>query len=139
MSVNLFEGFKRVNLVVMVAIVIIGVITSFNQDASLNSEIVKYYKDNICVDTYQNSQKINFGYLEVNYCFDKFYDYTDKSNYANRNRLTESEKSSFSKKMFFEWFILFLSGIGITLLCLFGYAAFCKIVKYVVTGFIQNK
>lgn len=136
MKLNIFEGFRRFNFIVLILILIIGLIISYNSTVHINGHTI-YYKEGICYFEHSDYKYLKHGSVGIKYCFEEEYDYSAMSDYAKANNLTNSEIVRYEKKLSEEWLSQFIEQIGYTLLFFAGYLALTTVIKYVVTGFTK--
>lgn len=137
MKFDIFEGFKRINQIILFFIAGIGLIISYNQDATVVGT-PHFFSGTACISDYSKFEDINFGHVLTKFCFDKEYYYSDRSEYADKFALSDMEKSNYEKQAFRNWIVLFIEGIGYTALVAFAYILFCRAVKYIATGFVKK-
>lgn len=139
MNVDLFEGFKRLNNIIILLIFIIGVVLSFQQTEYIDGEIKYFSKSKECIDSTLETKKVNYGKVYIKYCFDDFYDYTFISNYAKNDILSIDEINKYESQLLRKLSKSIAYGILTTIIIIIGYIIFCKAVKYVITGFVKQK
>ena len=137
MKFDVFEGFRRLNKLILALIICGGVIASYGQNAYIQGRTL-FNNGYTCVSDYSKYDDINFGELETKFCFAEEYSYTAMRNYANGIKLNDIDKSNYGKQAFKKWITLFIEGLGYTAMGAFAYILLCLSIKYIATGFVKK-
>jgi hypothetical protein len=138
MKLDVFEGFRRINAVVIALILIIGSTIAYNQTAYINVDPI-YHDGNECVSSYSARKYLDRGVVYYDYCFDQEYEYESQKSVAEAYTFSETELASFEDKLFKEWLLTVAKGLGSTLLACFAYYIMCRVIKFIALGFLQKQ
>ena len=163
MIINLFEGFKRFNQIIMAMIFVVGFCIVFNESVSIHKTIHHKGKDyramgdelfgdkpqqksegkhvasvNGCVDSYQSTKYLDEGSVYFTFCFDQNYEYESMRDFADNYQITEAERADLNKQLHQKWLQSLMQNIVYVFLMALGYFVFCKVVKYIAAGFIKQ-
>lgn len=146
MSINIFEGFRRLNKVILAVIFFCGVAISYNQTVSIEGENVylEYEYEN-STETYGKCETSIYktiylarGSVGINYCFNLPDNYSFFSNEADKHKMDQETINKYQKIIDAKWPWEVWNGILITIACMLGYMLSTFIIKYVIKGFLNE-
>lgn len=137
MPFNIFEGFKRLNQAILLAILITGIVISYNQNPQITT-YVNLEVGSICNINTESYKEFENGNVKVVYCFKDTNHYENFSEMIDSHEWSEVELKKIKYDLRYEWIKILFQGIGVTLLIAISYFLFCKVIKYIAIGFIKK-
>jgi len=139
MKLDIFEGFKRLNQIVIISILIVGSIFSFNNDDATIYKVIHPVGGESCISRLNDSLYLDKGNVSIAYCFDDVVDDSFMNGYIAHYNIPEFMKNEWEKELNPLWTKELMYQLGITILFAFCYFLLCSVIKYIALGFIKNK